>query len=127
MKKLFISVNEIVHMRPGREERGNAIVYSGDPAFEQLESFCADRPQAGFLSDLSLVDEVYFYAATSALQFCKRAMLKFLEHEKKVIMVACDCYQDEKDKFAEKNGIKQVWSECGGQQTMSDQISLHAK
>ena len=79
------------------------------------------------IADLENADEVILYAGKSHVEGLLNGAKTIASKKKKVTMVACGCKyeikKDFKDNIHNKVGIEFIWSECGGEKTLSGLVT----
>lgn len=141
LKAMVVSYNPISGAKTGRFEKGNAVAYSaqygwreyaeavvfafatGEPGI--INAVCSSQRNAaeralGALAaslseDLKTVETVYVYVGLTAMEGALQFIKKMQELGKTVHMIACDCDQHVKERFALKLGIDVTWTGCGGE------------
>ncbi len=138
---MVVSYNSISGVPLGRHEDGNVVAYSAEWGFEQfadiavleamtgvpfyddtVDKNCRNAAEGAFSNletmladDLLAVETVYVYVGESARDRAMSFIQKLQSIGKTVHMVACDCRQQSKIRFAEQLGIDITWCQCGGE------------
>lgn len=123
-RSLFLTYHALDGIPPGRSEEANSVIYSGIGVKSHYGAEIFEGPQArtlkqSFYKDLLEVRTIYLYIGTPPLEHAKELLLKFLDLRKQVLVIACDCADNEKEEL-KKLSHRWEWTtnKCGGEEEM---------
>ncbi len=120
--RAVFTYNRIPGLPRRRHRDGDAVAYSHmdllslvtiEAHIVDKDSQGSDEPMDVIARDLLSLEIAYVYVGTAYVD--SATLIRWLQGLKKqVVMVACDCHKEEKQRLATELGIEILWSGCGG-------------